>query len=410
MSNTVIKIEHLSKMYKLGVINNGALFRDIQSWWALKRGKEDPHGKIGADKYEGSDAEFWALKGLTFDIKQGDRVGIIGKNGAGKSTLLKVLSRITTPTEGTVKIRGKVSSLLEVGTGFHGELTGRENIYLNGAILGMKKREIDRKLDAIIDFSGIEKHIDTPVKRYSSGMYVRLAFAVAAHLDSDILIADEVLAVGDAEFQKKALRKMNELSAGQGRTVLFVSHNMPAIKALCNKGIILDKGRLKYECENIDEVIGIYQDVGQGSKKNIIWYNSDDFYHPNFTPQIVEIYDKNNKSVDILEYENEYSILLGVDVNFIEPNVNFWFNVYIGNELLTQFGLKEYRYNVNRNIFEFIIPKKTLLPNQYLFSLGATIKNTEWIIKPESYTVTISVAVKKNTDDYIFPAKSKYKM
>lgn len=207
MSNTVIKIENLSKMYKLGVINNGALFRDIQSWWALKRGKEDPHGKIGADKYEGSDTEFWALKDLTFDIKQGDRVGIIGKNGAGKSTLLKVLSRITTPTEGSVKIRGRVSSLLEVGTGFHGELTGRENIYLNGAILGMKKTEIDRKLDAIIDFSGIEKHIDTPVKRYSSGMYVRLAFAVAAHLDSDILIADEVLAVGDAEFQKKSYWK-----------------------------------------------------------------------------------------------------------------------------------------------------------------------------------------------------------
>ena len=209
MSNTVIKIEHLSKMYQLGVINNGVLFRDIQSWWALKRGKEDPHSQIGEDKYLGSDTEFWALKDLTLDIKQGDRVGIIGKNGAGKSTFLKVLSRITTPTEGAVKIKGKVSSLLEVGTGFHGELTGRENIYLNGAILGMKKREIDRKLDEIIDFSGIEKHIDTPVKRYSSGMYVRLAFAVAAHLDSDILIADEVLAVGDAEFQKKAIGKMS---------------------------------------------------------------------------------------------------------------------------------------------------------------------------------------------------------
>lgn len=261
MSNTVIKIEHLSKMYKLGTINNDALFRDIQSWWALKRGKEDPHGKIGIDKYEGSDTEFWALKDLTFDIKQGDRVGIIGKNGAGKSTLLKVLSRITTPTEGTVKIRGKVSSLLEVGTGFHGELTGRENIYLNGAILGMKKREIDRKLDAIIDFSSIEKHIDTPVKRYSSGMYVRLAFAVAAHLDSDILIADEVLAVGDAEFQKKAIGKMSDLSTSQGRTVLFVSHNMAAVKSLCNKGVILEKGRLKFTSDNIDEAIGKYNHI-----------------------------------------------------------------------------------------------------------------------------------------------------
>lgn len=260
MAETVIKLENVSKMYKLGVINNGTLFRDIQSWFALKMGKEDPHAKIGADKYDGSDTEFWALKDLNFEIKQGDRVGIIGKNGAGKSTLLKILSRITTPTEGTVKIRGRVSSLLEVGTGFHGELTGRENIYLNGAILGMKRREIDRKIDEIIDFSGIEKHIDTPVKRYSSGMYVRLAFAVAAHLDSDILIADEVLAVGDAEFQKKAIGKMSDLSTSQGRTVLFVSHNMAAVRKLCNTGVMLEKGRMKYTGE-MEQTINEYMSV-----------------------------------------------------------------------------------------------------------------------------------------------------
>jgi len=245
-------------MYKLGIINNGTLFRDIQSWLALKCGKEDPHSRIGEDKSLGSDSEFWALKDLTFDIKKGDRVGIIGRNGAGKSTLLKILSRITTPTEGCVKIRGRISSLLEVGTGFHAELTGRENIYLNGAILGMKKKEIDRKLDEIIEFSEIEKHIDTPVKRYSSGMYVRLAFAVAAHLDSDILIADEVLAVGDAEFQKKAIGKMNDISTGQGRTVLFVSHNMAAVKSLCNKGIILEAGMLKFQSNSIDKAIEKY--------------------------------------------------------------------------------------------------------------------------------------------------------
>ena len=261
MSNTVIKIEHLSKMYQLGVINNGVLFRDIQSWWALKRGKEDPHSQIGEDKCLDSNTEFWALKDLTFDIKQGDRVGIIGKNGAGKSTLLKVLSRITTPTEGSVKIRGKISSLLEVGTGFHGELTGRENIYLNGTILGMKKREIDRKMDEIIHFSEIENYVDTPVKRYSSGMYVRLAFAVAAYLDSEILIADEVLAVGDAEFQKKALGKMNELSTGEGRTILFVSHNMAAVKGLCTQGIVLNRGNIDYQADIdscIKEYLGIY--------------------------------------------------------------------------------------------------------------------------------------------------------
>jgi len=249
MSNTAIQIEHLSKMYRLGVINNGVLFRDIQTWIALKRGKEDPHSKIGENKYSGDKDHFWALKDLTLDIKQGDRLGIIGKNGAGKSTLLKILSRITTPTEGTVKIKGKVASLLEVGTGFHQELTGRENIYLNGAILGMRKRRIDEKIDEIIAFSGIEHHIDTPVKRYSSGMYVRLAFAVAAHLDSDILIADEVLAVGDAEFQKKALGKMQDLSTGEGRTVLFVSHNMSAVKNLCNTGVVIEKGEIKFNCE-----------------------------------------------------------------------------------------------------------------------------------------------------------------
>ena len=272
MQKTLIEIEHLSKKYTLGIINNGTLFRDIQSWWALKHGKEDPHSVIGVDKSLRNSTEFWALKDLSLEIKQGDRVGIIGKNGAGKSTLLKVLSRITTPTRGRVKIRGKISSLLEVGTGFHGELTGRENIYLNGAILGMKKREIDCKLDEIIDFSGIEDHIDTPVKRYSSGMYVRLAFAVAAHLESDILIADEVLAVGDVDFQKKALGKMSDLSTSQGRTVLFVSHNMAAVKRLCNKGIILEKGRLKFESENIDKAIGVYINAHENLSNKITTY------------------------------------------------------------------------------------------------------------------------------------------
>lgn len=244
MSEVAIRAEHLAKMYRLGTINNGTLWKDIQTWIALKSGKDDPHSKIGEDRFSGDEDHFWALKDVNFDILQGDRIGIIGKNGAGKSTLLKILSRVTSPSEGIIKIRGKIASLLEVGTGFNGELTGRENIYLNGAILGMKKRQIDRKLDEIINFSGIEHHIDTPVKRYSSGMYVRLAFAVAAHLDSEILIADEVLAVGDADFQKKALGKMQDLSTGQGRTVLFVSHNISAVKSLCNKGILLDKGRI----------------------------------------------------------------------------------------------------------------------------------------------------------------------
>lgn len=255
MSDIAIKVENLSKYYKLGVINSGTLSRDLQSWLWKKMGKEDPNKKIG---YTESDAEgFWALKNINFEIKKGDRVGIIGRNGAGKSTLLKMISQISSPTTGKIYIDGKIASLLEVGTGFNPELTGRENIYLNGAILGMKKKEVDNKIDEIIAFSEIDKHIDTPVKRYSSGMYVRLAFAVAAHLDSDVLIADEVLAVGDIAFQKKALGKMNELSTGEGRTVMFVSHNMAQIKNLCNRGIVLEKGAVVRR-DDIDNAINWY--------------------------------------------------------------------------------------------------------------------------------------------------------
>lgn len=258
MNQIVLKAENVSKYYRLGQINSGTLYKDLQSFAARKFGKEDPNGIIGMQEREHCNEKgFWALKDINLEIRQGDRLGIIGKNGAGKSTLLKLLSEITAPTSGTIKIKGRIASLLEVGTGFHPEMTGRENIYLNGAILGMKRKEIDKKIDEIIEFSEIEKHIDTPVKRYSSGMYVRLAFAVAAHLDSEILIADEVLAVGDAAFQKKALGKMNEISVGQGRAVLFVSHNMSAVRNLCNKGILLEKGRIIQE-GNLDDVIDSY--------------------------------------------------------------------------------------------------------------------------------------------------------
>ena len=241
----VIKVENLSKAYQLGEIGTGTISRDLERFWARMRGKEDPFLKIGEinDRtVKGVSDVVWSLKNLNFDIEQGDAVGIIGRNGAGKSTLLKILSRVTAPTTGSVKVKGRVASLLEVGTGFHPELSGRENIYLNGAILGMRKAEIKRKFDEIVDFSGVERYIDTPVKRYSSGMYVRLAFAVAAHLESEIMIVDEVLAVGDAEFQKKCLGKMGDVSKGEGRTVLFVSHNMGAIEVLCNRSILLNSG------------------------------------------------------------------------------------------------------------------------------------------------------------------------
>jgi len=244
-----IKIESLSKIYRLGEIGTGTISRDIERFIKTKLLKqEDPFLKIGElnnHSNKGLNDIVYSLKDINFEIEKGDTVGIIGRNGAGKSTLLKILSKITSPSTGKIKIRGRVASLLEVGTGFHPELTGRENIYLNGAILGMRKKEISQKFDEIVDFSGVERYIDTPVKRYSSGMYVRLAFAVAAHLESEILIVDEVLAVGDAEFQKKCIGKMSDISKGDGRTILFVSHNLPAVKSLCRTGCFLEQGELK---------------------------------------------------------------------------------------------------------------------------------------------------------------------
>ncbi len=250
----MISVESVSKYYRLGVIGSRTLSGDLNRWWARVRGKPDPLLKIGEEDHGNRQDEFiWALHDVSFQVGQGEVLGIIGRNGAGKSTLLKILSRVTAPTSGQIRTRGRIASLLEVGTGFHPELTGRENIYLNGAILGMKRAEIDRKFDEIVDFSGVEQFINTPVKRYSSGMYVRLAFAVAAHLDPEILLVDEVLAVGDAAFQKKCLGKMEEVSQAEGRTVLFVSHNMAAIRSLCRRGVWFDKGKVVGigETENI---------------------------------------------------------------------------------------------------------------------------------------------------------------
>ncbi len=258
--STVISVENVSKAYRLGLIGGGTLHEDLTRWWARVRGRPDPFLKIGQKDHGNRDGEtVWALRDVSFEVKQGEVLGIIGRNGAGKSTLLKILSQVTAPTTGQIKVKGRIGSLLEVGTGFHPELTGRENIFLNGAILGMTKREIERKLDEIIAFAEVERYIDTPVKRYSSGMYVRLAFAVAAHLDPEILIVDEVLAVGDAAFQKKCLGKMGDVARG-GRTVLFVSHNMAAVSALCSRGLVLDAGHVTLDAST-DEAIRHYTDL-----------------------------------------------------------------------------------------------------------------------------------------------------
>ncbi len=247
---TAIEFNNISKLYRLGLVSSGTLSSDLKRWWTMNiLHKEDPFLKVGSvnDRSKAADSEYvWALKDIDFKVEQGDVVGIIGKNGAGKSTLLKLLSKVTGPTTGVIKAKGRIASLLEVGTGFHSELTGRENIYMNGSILGMTKQEIKRKIDEIVAFSGCERYIDTPVKRYSSGMTVRLGFAVAAHLDPEILVVDEVLAVGDAEFQKKAIGKMQDVSKGEGRTVLFVSHNMGSIAQLCKTGVLLSQGQVAY--------------------------------------------------------------------------------------------------------------------------------------------------------------------
>jgi len=280
MSDVVIKVENLSKQYHLGQVGTGTMAHDLNRWWHRIRGKEDPYLMVGETNdrsTKGTSDYVWSLRDVNFEIRRGEVLGVIGKNGAGKSTLLKILSRVTTPTIGQVKIKGKVASLLEVGTGFHPELTGRENIFLNGAILGMTKQEIRSNFDEIVAFSGVERYIDTPVKRYSSGMYVRLAFSVAAHLEPEILIVDEVLAVGDIEFQKKCLGKIKDV-AGHGRTVLFVSHNMNAVKTLSHKGLLLENGQMAmYDSINpvVDryltsgmKVLGekIFKDVGEEYK------------------------------------------------------------------------------------------------------------------------------------------------
>lgn len=320
MGNIAIKVEGLSKAYQLGEIGTGTISRDIERWFAKVRGKEDPFQKIGETNdrtRKGASDVVWSLKDVSFEIEQGDAVGIIGRNGAGKSTLLKLISRITSPTTGRIFGKGRIASLLEVGTGFHPELTGRENIFLNGAILGMRKREIQRRFDEIVDFAGVERYVDTPVKRYSSGMYVRLAFAVAAHLESEILIVDEVLAVGDAEFQKKCLGKMGEVSNGEGRTVLFVSHNMGAIRGLCNKGIFFKNG-MGSNTKRIEDTIQLY--LSSNLQPTIPPPNS---IKPCFQHIAVSDIDPENETISIsITISSPISTTVAIDFRLFDNSLN----------------------------------------------------------------------------------------
>ncbi len=369
MSQTVIKVENLSKAYQIGQIGSGTISRDIDRLWQMKvLGKEDPFLKIGEtnDRSTKGDSNIvWSLKDINFEINQGDAVGIIGKNGAGKSTLLKLLSRVTSPTTGNIKVKGRIASLLEVGTGFHPELSGRENIYLNGAILGMRKKEITRKLDEIIDFSGVERYIDTPVKRYSSGMYVRLAFAVAAHLESEILIVDEVLAVGDAEFQKKCLGKMGDISKGEGRTVLFVSHNMSAVKSLCTKGVVLKNGFIIYSGE-ITDAVNNYLTESIDYLNDRIFINSNSKVINSI--KRIEILGKN------LNYNHDESIKISINFKTVVKNCNLGIAVLNNNKVKIFTTVTEIINEISTITCE--IPSNVLLESNYSIDI-ATFKDDQ---------------------------------
>ena len=355
--STVIKVENLSKQYRLGLVGSGTFKEDTKKWWAKFRGKENPYASLGEENnrsVKGGSDYVWSLKDINFEVQQGDVLGVIGKNGAGKSTLLKILSKVTAPTTGSIKAKGRIASLLEVGTGFHPELTGRENIYLNGAILGMRKHEITRKLDEIISFAGVERYIDTPVKRYSSGMYVRLAFAVAAHLESEILIIDEVLAVGDAEFQKKCLGKMGDISKSDGRTILFVSHNMPSMSTLCNRSILLENGKVTMDASVSECISGYFG----GSKHSNVSKNININYLNFFELREINVYNSpQNESNQILD-NKEILLQTVFDINDIDPT-RFHLTYHLNNEngeALFSFSHVDTELITGKNKLNFFFP------------------------------------------------------
>ncbi len=379
-------VENVGKMYRLGTVGTGTLSHDLNRFWHKVRGKEDPYTKVGQENNRATASEnpyVWALKDINFSVDKGEVLGIIGKNGAGKSTLLKILSKITSPTTGCIKVNGRIASLLEVGTGFHPELTGRENIYLNGAILGMKRHEIKAKFDEIVEFSGCERYLDTPVKRYSSGMYVRLAFAVAAHLESEILIVDEVLAVGDAEFQKKCLGKMKDVSRNDGRTVLFVSHNMSSISELCKRSILLEKGTIVFDADTPSTLKRyLYSDTHSNNSilesTNRTGNLDVKFASLNFTNSNNELVDYvSNELVNInlsLESQVEGEFEIGLSLhnsigNIISINYNTYTNVAI-------------KLKKGRNEFTIKNVNLPLMPGEYFFR-GLIQKNSHIIDWPD---------------------------
>lgn len=408
----VIKAENLSKAYQLGDFGTGTISRDLERFWAKLRGREDPFlriGEINERTTTGGSDVVWSLSNLNFEIEQGDAVGVIGRNGAGKSTLLKILSRVTSPTIGSVKIKGRIASLLEVGTGFHPELTGRENIFLNGAILGMRKSEIRRKFDEIVDFAGVARYIDTPVKRYSSGMYVRLAFAVAAHLESEILVVDEVLAVGDAEFQKKCLGKMSDVSKGEGRTVLFVSHNMASITAFCQKAMLLRNGHIHEMSSNVEQLINSYLNNFSGERtKRSEWINDGSRYNDiNFKPLSFSAKDGQLKTLSH-PVSNNKQVFIEVlaEIQEFDPALTIGYAVYDRADHMVYCS-----YNIDTeerawpklkkglNRLRTEIPRRLLNEGGYKIELLASLHQRKWIMEPGNNNPVIKIDITGDLSD-----------
>ena len=411
---TVIKAENISKQYRLGYVGSGSIKDDVKRWWYGIRGKDDPLLKIGDsnDRTQKGESDYvWALKDINFEIQQGDTVGIIGRNGAGKSTLLKLLSKVTAPTTGNIKVKGRIASLLEVGTGFHGELTGRENIYLNGAIMGMRKHEITRRLDEIVDFAGVERYLDTPVKRYSSGMYVRLGFAVAAHLDNEILIVDEVLAVGDVEFQKKCLGKMGDVAKGEGRTVLFVSHNMAAMQNLCKHGVLLENGKIKLD-GIIENVLNSYMDnsiVNHSNLSSITKRKGNS--NLIFTDCKVISLDTDDSIQSFGKIKIELFYNIDKKINIKSYKIDLGINNYLGDRVAwLSTTLIKSKFNINNNKVVFEIDNLSLAPGDYSLNLFAEINNeiADWLTEVSPFVVVErdyynnGTVIPKNQGSHIF--------
>jgi lipopolysaccharide transport system ATP-binding protein len=367
--SAIIQVNNISKQYRLGQVGTGTISHDLNRWWHKVRGKEDPYLTIGEENdrtQKGESNYAWALRDINFEVQQGEVLGIIGRNGAGKSTLLKILSRTTAPSTGQIKIKGRVASLLEVGTGFHPELSGTDNIYLNGAILGMTRSEIKRKFDEIVAFAGVERYVDTPVKRYSSGMYVRLAFAVAAHLEPEILIVDEVLAVGDAEFQRKALGKMKDVSARQGRTVLFVSHNMLALGSLCTTGLLMDKGRIEAS-GSIEDVIFKYTSAGSDNIASFLEIGKES---NGFTLHSIGIPNSGVNGSFRIEEDLVFEIRASGIRNFETININLFFKLSDDSIIFATCSKPE-QFTPGEYVFSCVIPAGTL--NDILYTIDVMV-------------------------------------